>query len=134
MNLARAIVAFLLIPFSVYIHFILATKFEIYEHRPLWAIIVISAALIVIFRLFLKSKRFKKSLLLLNIISWLFVFCITWWAEILTSYETNIPQVSSFDKAMLSRQLVEMDGSEIEVSELIQETPFSLFLFYRGPW
>ena len=100
----------------------------------MWAIIVISAALIVIFRLFLKSKRFKKALLLLNIISWLFVLCITWWAEILTSYETNIPQVNSFDKATLSRQLVEMDGSEIEVSELIQETPFSLFLFYRGPW
>ena len=100
----------------------------------MWAIIVISAALIVIFRLFLKSKRFKKALLLLNIISWLFVLCITWWAENLTSYETNIPQIDSFDKATLSRQLVEMDGSEIEVSELIQETPFSLFLFYRGPW
>ena len=70
----------------------------------------------------------------MNIISWLLVLCITWWAEILTSYETNIPQFDSFDKAMLSRQLVEMNGSEIEVSELIQETPFSLFLFYRGPW
>ena len=37
-------------------------------------------------------------------------------------------------KLYLVDQLVEMDGSEIEVSELIQETPFSLFLFYRGPW
>ena len=63
MNLARAIVAFLLIPFSVYFHFILAIKFEIYERRPLWAIIIISAALIVIFRLFLKSKRFRKILI-----------------------------------------------------------------------
>ena len=134
MNLARAIVALLLIVFCVCFHFILAIKFEIYERRPLWAIIIISAALIVIFRLFFKSKRFRKTLLLLNIISWLFVLSIAWWAEKLTSYETSIPQINSFDKAILSRSLVQIDGSEIEVSELIQETPFSLFLFYRGPW
>ncbi|MEC7224703.1 MAG: hypothetical protein VXW02_10565 [Verrucomicrobiota bacterium] len=59
---------------------------------------------------------------------------IAWWAEKLTSYETSIPHINSFDKAILSRSLVQIDGSEIEVSELIQESPFSLFLFYRGPW
>ena len=61
MNLARSIVAFLLIPFCVLVHFVLATKFEVYESRPLWAIIAISASLIVLLRLLVKSKAYKKS-------------------------------------------------------------------------
>ena len=66
MNLARSIVAFLLIPFCVLVHFVLATKFEIYESRPLWAIVVISASLIVLLRLLVKSKAYKKSIFLIH--------------------------------------------------------------------
>ena len=62
MNLSRSIVAFLLIPFCVLIHFVLATKFEVYESKPLWAIVVISASLIVLLRLLVKSKAYKKSI------------------------------------------------------------------------
>ena len=63
MNLARSIVAFLLIPLCVLVHFLLATEYEIYEIRPIWAIIIICASLIVLLRLLIRTKVFKKSIL-----------------------------------------------------------------------
>ena len=57
MNLAGSIVAFLLIPFCVLVHFLLATQYEIYEIRPIWAIIIICASLIVLLRLLIRTKE-----------------------------------------------------------------------------
>ena len=88
MNLAGSIVAFLLIPFCVLVHFLLATQYEIYEIRPIWAIIIISASLIVLLRLLIRTKVFKKSIFLINLVSWVFVVGIIWWSQVLTSYET----------------------------------------------
>ena len=135
MNLARSILAFLLIPFCVLVHFVLATKFEVYESRPLWAIVVISASLIVLSRLLVKSKAYKKSIFLLNLISWVFVIGIIWWSQILTSYKPFNKSDLLFSKAELAdNKLVTDSGTEIPVSTLISNKPFTLFVFYRGHW
>ena len=135
MNLARSIVAFLLIPLCVLVHFVLATKFEVYESRPLWAIVVISASLIVLLRLLVKSKAYKKSIFLINIISWVFVIGIIWWSQILTSYKPFNKSDLLFSKAALGEnKLVTDSGNEILVSNLISNKPFTLFVFYRGHW
>ena len=135
MNLARSIVAFLLIPFCVLVHFVLATKFEVYESRPLWAIVVISASLIVLLRLLVKSKTYKKPIFLINIISWVFVIGIIWWSQILTSYKPFNKSDLVFSKAELGEnKLITDSGNEILVSTLISNKPFTLFVFYRGHW
>ena len=135
MNLARSIVAFLLIPFCVLIHFVLATQYEIYEFRPIWAIIIISACLIVLFRLLLRTKFFKKSIFLINLISWVFVVGIIWWSQILTSYETFNKADLLISKSDLGEnKLLTDSGYEILVSSLIKNKPFTLFVFYRGHW
>lgn len=135
MNLARSIVAFLLIPLCVLVHFVLATKFEVYESRPLWAIVVISASLIVLLRLLVKSKAYKKSIFLINIISWVFVIGIIWWSQFLTSYKPFNKSDLLFSKAALGEnKLVTDSGNEILVSNLISNKPFTLFVFYRGHW
>ena len=135
MNLARSIVAFLLIPFCVLVHFVLATKFEVYESRPLWAIVVISASLIVLLRLLVKSKAYKKSIFLINIISWVFVVGIIWWSQVLTSYETFNKADLLISKADLGdNKLLTDSGNDILVSSLIKSKPFTLFVFYRGHW
>lgn len=135
MNLARSIVAFLLIPFCVLIHFVLATQYEIYEFRPIWAIIIISACLIVLFRLLLRTKVFKKSIFLINLISWVFVVGIIWWSQILTSYETfNNADLLISKSDLGENKLLTDSGNEILVSSLIKNKPFTLFVFYRGHW
>ena len=135
MNLARSIVAFLLIPFCVLIHFVLATQYEIYEFRPIWAIIIISACLIVLFRLLLRTKVFKKSIFLINLISWVFVVGIIWWSQILTSYETfNKADILISKSDLGENKLLTDSGNEILVSSLIKNKPFTLFVFYRGHW
>ena len=135
MNLARSIVAFFLIPFCALLHFLLATKFEIYESTPIWAIVVISATLIVLLRLLLKSKSYKKSIFLINIISWVFVIGIIWWSQILTSYKPFNKSDLLFSKAELGEnKLVTDSGNEILISSLISNKPFTLFVFYRGHW
>ena len=135
MNLARSIVAFFLIAFCVLLHFVLATKFEIYESTPIWAIVVISATLIVLLRLLLKSKAYKKSIFLINIISWVFVIGIIWWSQILTSYKPFNKSDLLFSKAELGEnKLVTDSGNEILISSLISNKPFTLFVFYRGHW
>ena len=135
MNLARSIVAFLLIPFCVLIHFVLATQYEIYEFRPIWAIIIISACLIVLFRLLLRTKVFKKSIFLINLISWVFVVGIIWGSQIFTSYETFNKADLLISKSDLGEnKLLTDSGNEILVSSLIKNKPFTLFVFYRGHW
>ena len=135
MNLARSIVAFLLIPFCVLIHFVLATQYEIYEFRPIWAIIIISACLIVLFRLLLRTKVFKKSIFLINLISWVFAVGIIWWSQIFTAYETFNKADLLISKSDLGEnKLLTDSGNEILVSNLIKNKPFTLFVFYRGHW
>jgi len=135
MNLTRSIVACLLIPFCLLIHFVLATQYEIYEIRPIWAIIIISASIIVLFRLLLRTKVFKKSIFLINLISWVFVVGIVWWSQVLTSYETFNKADLLISKSDLGKnKLLTDSGNDILVSTLIKNKPFTLFVFYRGHW
>ena len=135
MNLARSIVACLLIPLCVLVHFLLATQYEIYEIRPIWAIIIICASLIFLLRLLIRTKVFKNSILLINLISWVFVVGIIWWSQVLTSYETFNKADLLISKADLGDNKVLTDsGNDILVSSLIKSKPFTLFVFYRGHW
>ena len=135
MNLAGSIVAFLLIPFCVLVHFLLATQYEIYEIRPIWAIIIISASLIVLLRLLIRTKVFKKSIFLINLVSWVFVVGIIWWSQVLTSYETFNKADLLISKAdLLENKLLTDLGNDILVSSLIRSKPFTFFIIYRGHW
>ena len=131
MNLAGSIVAFLLIPFCVLVHFLLATQYEIYEIRPIWAIIIISASLIVLLRLLTRTKVFKKSIFLINLVSWVFVVGIIWWSQVLTSYETFNKADLLISKADLGEnKLLTDSGNDILVSSLIKSKPFTLSLIH----
>ncbi|MCH2025393.1 MAG: hypothetical protein MK172_06590, partial [Verrucomicrobiales bacterium] len=86
MIIARGLVALILIPFVGFIHFLLATQFEVYERRPIWAFVVILASLIVLARLLMRSDRNRKAVLMLNIFAWSLAITLIWWLEFYSQY------------------------------------------------
>ena len=82
-----------------------------------------------------RDQAYKKSIFLINIISWVFVIGIIWWSQFLTSYKPFNKSDLFFSKAALGEnKLVTDSGNEILVSNLISNKPFTLFVFYRGHW
>lgn len=137
MPLARGIVALSLIPLSAALHVLFSTRFERYEHRPLWAVILILASLIVLFRLLIKTKPTKTTLVILNLAGWAMAAGILWWAEIMSQYPAMETQYKIGDELVLSTPqefLKDSSGNPFSFELSIKKKPFTLFIFYRGHW
>ena len=89
MTIARGLVALILIPCVWILHFLFATKFEIYEKRPTWAAVVVLASLIVLGRLLFKTKTHRKTVLLFNALAWSLSIALFWWIEFYTQYDPH---------------------------------------------
>lgn len=135
MNLVRSFVALLLIPFSACIHFFLATKFEVYENKPIWLYIIFIACFVVLLRAFIKAKKHRAILASLNLFSWVLVLTLFWWIEVLSSYKTVDFPFSLNDQINVDDlTLVNTNGFNENVKNIINASPYTMFHFFRGYW
>ena len=135
MTLVRSLVALLLIPFSAFIHFFLATEFEVYEYKPIWLYIVLIACVVVLLRAFIKADKHKPILAALNVFSWVLVFAIVWWIEVLSSYERPAISFSLKDQIKVDDlTLVNTNSIDEKVTKIINTSPYTMFHFFRGHW
>jgi len=135
MTLVRSLVALLLIPFSAFIHFFLATEFEVYEYKPIWLYIVLIACVVVLLRAFIKADKHKPILASLNVFSWVLVFAIVWWIEVLSSYERPAISFSLKDQIKVDDlTLVNTNSIDEKVTKIINTSPYTMFHFFRGHW
>ena len=135
MNLIRSVVAFLLIPLAAFIHFFLATKFEIYETRPIWFYLIITACGVVLIRALIREKKKKLFLFLINVCAFLLIVCLTWWIEVLSSYKTvNFSYKIQDSLNQHDTLLVNSKGLDVKSSTIFESEPYTLLHFFRGHW
>ena len=136
MTIARGLVALFLIPSVGLLHFLLATKFEIYEKRPAWGIIIILACLIVLGRLLIRSNAHRKVLVVLNLIGWMLALITIWWIEVFTQYPPLNSNHKEGQKIVWSNQeqLKGRFGQPFDIDSVLQEAENTLLIFYRGHW
>ena len=135
MTLVRSLVALLLIPFSTFIHFFLATEFEVYEYKPIWLYIALIACVVVLLRAFIKADKHKPILASFNVFSWVLVFAIVWWIEVLSSYETPANSFSLKDQIKVDDlTLLNTNSVDEKVTKIINTSPYTMFHFFRGHW
>lgn len=136
MIIARGLVALILIPFVGFIHFLLATQFEVYERRPIWVFVVILASLIVLARLLIRSDRNRKAVLMLNIFAWSLAITLIWWLEFYSQYSLLKTNYSFGQKINFVEPegLVDTKGNPVSLGNFINKNKFTLLTFYRGHW
>jgi len=136
MTIARGLVALSLIPLVGFLHFLLATQFEIYERRPIWGMVVILASLIVLARLLIRTDKNKKALFILNLLAWALALILIWWVEVYTQYPPLKTNYTLGQKINLSidEGLEDGDGNPVNPETLIKNSQYTLLTFYRGHW
>ena len=135
MNLVRPFVAFILIPLAGFVHFLLATKFSIYENRPIWFYVITIACGIVLLRALLRAKKNKLFLFLINVSAFFLIVGLVWWIEVLSSYKTVSFPYNNQD--LLDQQdtyLVNSKGHTVQTTTILETHPYTLLHFFRGHW
>ena len=136
MTIARGIVALILIPCVWLLHFLFATKFEIYEKRPTWAAVVVLASLIVLGRLLFKTKTHRKTVLLFNALAWSLSIALFWWIEFYTQYDPPNKNYVIGEKINWAnhKELRDTQGNSFNIESELKKTSHMLLIFYRGHW
>jgi len=135
MNLVRPFVAFILIPLAGFVHFILATKFSIYENRPIWFYVIIIACGIVLLRALFRVKKNKIFLFSINVSAFFLIVGLTWWIEVLSSYKkVNFPYKIQDSLDQQDTYLVNSKGLTVKTATILGTHPYTLLHFYRGHW
>tara|TARA_B100001245_G_C22655896_1_gene321794 strand:+ start:190 stop:600 length:411 start_codon:yes stop_codon:yes gene_type:complete len=136
MTIARGLVALILIPCVWLLHFLFATKFEIYEKRPIWAAVVVLASLIVLGRLLLKTKTHRKTVLLFNVLAWSLSIALFWWIEFYTQYDPTNKNYVIGEKISWANHkgLRDAQGDLFNIESELKKTAHTLLIFYRGHW
>ena len=136
MTIARGLVALILIPCVWLLHFLFATKFEIYEKRPIWAAVVVLASLIVLGRLLFKTKTHRKTVLLFNVLAWSLSIALFWWIEFYTQYDPINKNYVIGEKINWANHkgLRDTQGNSFNIESELNKTAHTLLIFYRGHW
>ena len=136
MTIARGLFALILIPCVWLLHFLFATKFEIYEKRPTWAAVVVLASLIVLGRLLLKTKTHRKTVLLFNVLAWSLSIALFWWIEFYTQYDPTNKNYVIGEKISWANHkgLRDAQGDLFNIESELKKTAHTLLIFYRGHW
>ncbi|HIL55649.1 MAG TPA: hypothetical protein EYG40_11520 [Verrucomicrobia bacterium] len=136
MIIARGLVALFLIPLVGLLHFLLATQFEIYEHRPIWGAVVVLASLIVLGRLLMRATNNHKTLTVLNLLGWVLALALFWWIEVFTHYPPLKVNHKLGQKINWSNgeNLQDSQGNSFNIDSQLNKTNQTLLVFYRGHW
>ena len=137
MNTVRALVAFSLIPIALLAHMLVARYLGWYEKVPIVELVVMAASVIVLARMWIRSRPVKKGLVVLNVTAWILVGFFVWWTQIYSSYAKMDPAVAVGGDAkdrIAIEGLVDQDGSAVDVGAMLAESDATLFVFYRGHW
>lgn len=137
MNTARALVAFSLIPIAMLAHAELGRRVGWYHKVPIVELVVMAASVIVLARMWMRTRPVKKGLIVLNVTAWILSGFFVWWTQIYSSFAKMDPAVAVGGDAkdrMAIAGLVDQDGSAVDVGATLAVSDATLLVFYRGHW
>lgn len=82
----RSTVVFLLIPLSCIAHVVCGFFFGNHQQWPVAELVVISASLIALLRMFISARPLRCRLFILNSAGWLIAAGFVWWTQVYSSY------------------------------------------------
>ncbi|MDJ0842120.1 MAG: hypothetical protein QNK37_36810 [Acidobacteriota bacterium] len=133
----RATLVFLIIPLSMVVYLVLATKFGIYQRYPVINLLLALGSLVALF--IITRKRFSYYRLALNLVGWALFLFFGYWTLIFSEYKDAPPQVSEYQTitAQLTAVTLETEkGEALPASRLLQDASGknTLLVFFRGHW
>ena len=137
MDTARALTAFMLIPIAMLLHAFAAWKLGWFEQWPLWALVMIAAAVIVLLRMLIRLRPLRKGLLALNIAAWVLAGFFLWWTQVYSAYgemQPTVPVDAVLGERVKLSGLRDPQGGEVDLAAQLALSKATLLVFYRGDW
>lgn len=141
----KSFIIFCAIPFAFIYHISIGFLLGSQNKWPLIEFVIITASLVLLFRLWLKSRYRIGWMFLMNISSWFLAAVFLWWTQIYSSFPQSKANLSIGDYLKIAPNVFDKKSFDLDYSppsekseksfpDIKSRNQATLFVFIRGWW